>query len=519
MKFNLSVRYITLGLLIIWGGALLGFGLIHNDILGLQESAAKNLILAWSINDNVISPVGTYGAPDFRAVAFFVVGMYWSGNVLAVKIFTLLIAFAAAILMFRSTRAPVNQPLNQSTSPPSEPSSTEETPPPQEKITIPWTTYFENNEAATISTVLLLISPILITQIDSIGAGPYLLLILGLAAFMDQRYRDGGNHLGGWYFIQMLVVAMSVSLHPAGLAYPIALIWTWIRENDKPAEKKSIILGSLITTFIVVSMRLGWPDGLDWFANPVQVLSDAALNGLSGLEQQANMSIGLLLSGLFIYIVIRDREYLFKQFAGLLLLFGSIIGLLTADATWALLVITLLIYRGTAILLNFNDTASKETLFSKRGIILVITLVIATTFMLTNKNYIQNKKMEIVSATDALIRTACVEAQDIEKPFKAASQWPARTMIACRREVFPLPPAAESGGALLEKITGITHIVFDHSKEANEGLSNNIAELSGIAETIALQKGGVVVRIRNNETSNESESTTNKQPAIQESNQ
>ncbi len=515
MKSYLSPRYIVLALVIIWGGAILGFGLIHNDVLGLQESAAKDLILAWSINDNVISPVGSYGAPDFRAVPFYVVGLYWSGSVLAVKIFTILITFAAAILMFRSTGLSPGLPPNNTSSTyrthsaDGEPLAT--TPPPA--------TYFGGTEAAAISTALLLISPIIITQIDSIGAGPYLLLVIGFAAFMDKRYRDNGNHLGGWYFIQMLVVALAVSLHPAGLAYPLTLIWVWLTEKNKPAEKKSIIIGSLITTFIVISMRLGWPDGLNWFANPLQILSDAAVNGLSGLGQHANMSIGLVLAGLWVFIVIRDRQYFLHQFSGLLLLFASIIGLVSADSTWALIVMTLLIYRGIHMLVTFNDSASKETLLSKRGFVLAITLFIATAFMLANKDYVQNKKMEMVSPTDMLIRTVCAEAQDLEKPFKAASQWPARTMIACRRDVFPLPRAAESGGKLLDKITGITHMVFDHGDTANQALANNIAELSGIAETIAVQKGGVVIRMRNNLTTEESKHSIEKQPLPQENKQ
>jgi len=254
-------------------------------------------------------------------------------------------------------------------------------------------------------------------------------------------------------------------------------------------------------------MRWGWPDGLDWFANPFTVLSDAAQNGLSGLGPHANIGIGLTIFLLLIFIIVRDREYLLHQFSGRLLLLGSIIGMVAADATWALLVITLLIYRGTYLLVKFNDSASKENLLSKRGFVITGTLIIATIFMLSNKGYTQYRSMEIVSPTDALIRTVCTEAEDHEKPFKAASQWPARTMIVCRRDVFPLPPAASNGEELLSKMTGITHMLFNHNDEANQGLSNNIADLSGLAQTIALQKGGVVIRFKKNNSSENDKKT------------
>ncbi|MFV2056567.1 MAG: hypothetical protein ACC707_08875, partial [Thiohalomonadales bacterium] len=298
MPFNLPPRYITLILLIIWTGALIAFGLIHSDVYGMEEGAAKNLILIWSVVDQIASPVGTYGSPDFRAFLFIPVGLYWPGSLFAAKVFTAIIMFFAGVLLFQ---------LHSK----------------------------KNYEAASISTALLLLSPIVITQIDAVGSGAYLLLCFGLSHVVDQRYRDSGNHLGGSYFIQILILALAVSLHPMGLAYPIAIIWSWWNEKNDLVARKSVLISTIVTTILISAFRLGWPDIQSWFTNPIQVFSDAAVNGLSGLGGKAHIGIGLFLLSLLSIILFKDRENILSTLTGRSLTIAVLIGLLSADASWA----------------------------------------------------------------------------------------------------------------------------------------------------------------------------------------
>jgi len=78
--------------------------------------------------------------------------------------------------------------------------------------------------------------------------------------------------------------------------------------------------------------------------------------------------------------------------------------------------------------------------------------------------------------------------------FIAASQWPARTLLATRRDVLPLPPASEEMADFSAKIRGITHVAFNPQQEHMHGLARNFAALSDKYETIALMPGGVVLK-------------------------
>lgn len=459
MPSNIAPRYLALGLFAVWLGILLLFGLIHSDVFGLEESAAKNLILIWSVVDQIASPVGVYSTPDLRAFLFIPVGLYWPGSLFAAKIFTAGISFLAVLCLYRLGRR-------------------------------------QDNEAAIISAVLLLVSPIVITQIDAIGSGPYLLLCFGLAQIVDQRYRGSGNHLGGWYFTQILLIALAVSLHPMGLAYPIALMWAWWKEQENLVARKSVLISTVITTILIAAFSLGWPDMQGWFANPFQVLSDAAANGLSGLGGRANIGIGIFLFGILAYLLFKDWKNTLSTFTGRVLLISSIGGIVSADATWALLTLSLILIRGIPLLIRISDSFAARNFLGQRGLVLVSIVLISMMFMLSNKTYVQQKELELVAPVDSVIRAICAEAIDPDKPFKAASQWPARTLIACRRDVFPLPPAAPTGEELLTRIKGITHLAFDHTMEKNQGLVDNMSDLSGATETLSLQNAGVVVHIK-----------------------
>ncbi len=473
MILPISRRYYVLAALVVWGAAILSFGLLRFNTIGIEEGAAKDLLMLWSVVDKIASPVGTFGTPDLRTLLLLPVTLYWSGSIIAAKVFTMIVMFGAVFLLFQWRTKDNN----------------------------------ENQEAALLASALLLILPLTITQIDIMSTAPYLLLMFAFAHWLHGTYSEKGRHLGGWYFTQLFTVMIAVSLHPAALAYPLALAWHWHRnKNENQIHKtKSVLIGTLMVTTLIISFRMGWQDGLAWMSNPIQTLSDAFANGLTGVGEPASITIGLIIITLMACILYRDRQRIATDFLTTLLALGLIIGLVAADGTWALLAYTLLLYRGIPILIELNQKIKSESLIGQRGLVIVITFLLATTFMLVNKAYVHNHTMELYSARDTLINTLCLDhspdADDKETPFVVASQWPAQTMLNCRGVVFPLPKAAADGSTLAKNIKGITHLVFDHNKESNKALAANIAELSGTAQTVVLQTGGVVISIRQPEIS------------------
>ena len=459
---RIPVGYAALGVLIAWGAALLTLGLLRQSVIGIDEGAAKDLLLLWSISDRVASPVGTFGAPDLRAILYIPPAIYWPGSITAAKVFTLMLMFGAIYLLFK------------------------------------WN-HTKNNESSLIASALLLICPITITQIDTLSPGPYLVLCVALAYWLDNRYISKGRHLGGWYFVQLIVVALAVSMHPIGLAYPLALAYIWAtRDTEQGKErKKSIFIGVAIASALITAFRMGWQDNIAWFSNPLQTLADAIQNGYSQLAEPGNLAIGAIALAVLCLVIFYDRKFLTKNISGCFLLFGTIIGLVAADGSWALFATTLVLYRGAHLLINFNDSFKSETLIAKRGIVIVLGFILTTSFMTIDRQYANHLTMEMHTPSDELIRNLCDRANTLpeEAPFKAASEWPARTMIACRRDVFPLPAAAENGPALLERIQGITHLIFNHNTEENKGLARNIADLPGVTKTLAIQPGGVIIHI------------------------
>ena len=69
-------------------------------------------------------------------------------------------------------------------------------------------------------------------------------------------------------------------------------------------------------------------------------------------------------------------------------------------------------------------------------------------------------------------------------------------MIACKRDVLPLPPPAKEGEDFLNTIKGITHLMFNPYQPTYRELGRTIAQLGGATQTLALQQGGVIIKIR-----------------------
>lgn len=450
---RIPVRYWVIALLVVWGG--ISLFLLRHDAYGLDEGAARALLLNWSVVDNVANPVVTFGVPDFRALFFIPLGMYWSGNLMAAKVFTLLIAFAAAVLLYQ------------------------------------WRERVAGKEVALIATGLLLICPVTLLQIDSLGAGPYLLALFAYGALLDQSYRAIGPPLGGKYFTQMVLVAAVVTLHPAGLAYPVALAWGWYKNPVSARNQKYMYLGMAIALAFISLLCAGW-HGLEYWSNPVTALQSA----IFGPAPSDTSIAGVFLAIILVVVTLVNRRRLLEDLMGTMLLFALILGALAADLSWAMLAVVIVIYYGISSLIRLNESLGGTDFLRQRGGVMLVIVIVATVFMNVDKGYYSYTQAGLLSARDELIRTLALDAADTAKPFRAASQWPARTMIVVKRDVLPLPPAAKDPETLLKMIPGITHIMFDPYNGANLDLARNISQLSGVLETLAPQPGGVIVRMR-----------------------
>ncbi|MEQ6340377.1 MAG: hypothetical protein M3A44_01675 [Gammaproteobacteria bacterium] len=452
MQYRMSGRHLGLLAMIIWGGAILALGLVSFEPYRLDEGAARGLLLNWSVVDNIASPIVIFGLPDFRALFFIPLGLYWSGSIIAAKVYTLMMAFSAILLLYS------------------------------------WSRKISGIEAALISSALLAISPLMITQVDAIGAGPYLLLIFGLGAWLDKTYRAAQRPLSGWFFLQLLAVGTSVTLHPAGLAYPLALMWRWYKDPTDARQKRHVLIGATLITTIVLIMRLGWPD-IAWWNNPVATLG---LVNLGNPLEEPSWIVGVLSSTLLLLVLWLERRALLNDLMGTMLLLSLLIGLAAADATWAMLALVLVLYRGVPRLIATNKTS----MMGRYGVVMIVMLIVSMSFMLADKSYARIIQDGELSPEDQLIKLLAMEASDTKQPFRAASQWPARTMIACKRDVLPLPPPAKDGETLLKTIKGITHLTFNPYNPAFRELGRNIAQLGAATQTLALQQGGVIIKIR-----------------------
>lgn len=459
MSPQLITRLWTLAALLVWGGIILGFGLVRLDSYGLDEGAAMALLLNWSVSDQIASPVTTFGGPDFRALLFIPLGLYWSGSMLAAKVFTLLATFGAALLMWNWSRK-------------------------------------QDEETALIATGLLLIAPVTLALADSLGSGPYLLALFGLGWLLDKKYRASEHRISSLYFVQTLLVAITVTLHPIGLAYPLALAWHWHKNPKSAKQKQQVWIGLAAATVIVLAMQTGWI-AIHWLASPLTTLTDAMLGRRVWFDPSIAWLIGLIPAALLIAVLITSLRGLLSDLLGTTLLLAIVIGLLAADANWAFIALAVLFYSGIPLLIRANVALGQRAGFvGQRGLVLVAMVAVATMFMQADRAHRENLQNELLSPEDEVIQALAREAEDPKRPFLAASQWPARTMIACRRDVLPLPPAATDGAALLKSIKGLTHVVFDHHNPDHSQLAKNFSEITDLTETLAVLPGGVIIKLR-----------------------
>lgn len=458
--------YLALSL---WGA--LSYMLLHKTPYGIDEGAARALLLVWSVTEDVVSPIVTLGLPDFRTLFFVPVGYLWVGNIVAAKIFTLLVMSCAVWAIHR------------------------------------WRQHSGNAESALLASGLLLISPLLIDQIDTISVAPYLLIIFALGAWLDQIYRESPHAFGGMYFSQIVLCLVSVTLHPVGLAYPLALLWAWHKNPSDKKHKNYFFGGIIFVVIFALLLTMGWHLS-EWFANPIRSLS-GLLSGSPGTEDTGIFrwvsGIGILL--ILLLVVWKQAGNLWADFLGRSLLIALVIGILVGDETWSIVVLTICLYWGLPLLLPTR--ANSSGFWGQRGMAMLLLFVISTTFMLVDKARYQMVLAGQMSPRDSLIKTLAEDSgnflneepgQDAaaaKKTIRVASQWPGLTMLACRCDALPLPPSAKDSEALLAMLRGINYLIFDPRDPVNSSLSSNLATMdAGKVETVALQKGGVIVEIK-----------------------
>jgi len=457
MLARIPIQIKILLLFLFWGGLALLFHLLRFDPYGIDEAAARALLLNWSVADHVVNPIVVFGLPDLRVLLFAPLGIYWTGSIIAVKVFTALIAFAASLLLYRWARRTMSE------------------------------------EVALIGSGLLLVAPLTFAQINAVGIGPFLLLLFALGQWLDGKYRQAQRQLGGWYFIQLIVAAIAVSLHPAGLAYPLSLMWEWYKNPIDKRHRLQVMAGLGIVTVLILILRFGWP-ALEWGDNPMAVLTDLVY--VSGPNSEGpSWMLGLIPSGILVLFVLSDLRELFNDVLGRMLLGGLLLGSVAADPGWAMLALAIILYRGLHRLISINQGLQAGGLAGQRGMVLVAVFALTTAYMIADKVQRFDILQGAVSPQDDVIRTLSGELEDLKQPVVTISQWPARTLLATKQTTFPLPPPAQDAQGLLKNLHGAHFLLFDPYDKSNKQLTRQVSELTSQLKTIMVRQGAVLVEI------------------------
>jgi hypothetical protein len=437
---------------------------------GLTEEGAKALLVAWSIGDAVASAAFTLGAPDIRVILFLPLGFIWSGQVVAAKVLTLLIMAGAGVALYR------------------------------------WRRRDDQAEAALLATGLLLIAPLTVDSINALSAAPFLLAICGAAAWLNRMLGSERATFGGSFFAQLLACAAAVTLHPAGLAYPLILFFTWWRDPPDQRHREHFLVGIPLVVLLALTMRLGWP-GMIWGQNPLP----AAAAVFVGSRAEASLSGGEWLGGFALLaataaVALHERRRLLADLTGGTLLLGVLLGAVAADRTWGVLLLALLLYGGLPWLLRACAPLAGRGLLVERGWLWLLLLLLCTSFMRRDKTDYEAGRHQLLSAEDQLISDFAAGLNSLRAgdstggghstaAILVASSWPARTSIACQCDGLPLPPAAKDPDSQLAMMRGVSYVILADNAD-NGALANNFAQLGSRIEVLSRQPGGVILHIK-----------------------
>lgn len=465
--FSLSSTYKVYLSLLAWG--VITVLLLRHDAYGLDEFGSRALLLAWSIADQLANvAVLSFGVPDLRTLLYLPIGFLWPGKLLAAKVLGIVaLAIAARLLYAARSRS-------------------------------------GGAEGTLLATGLLLLSPLALSQIDGLASGVYLLAAFGIGAWADGRYRSNPRPFNGWFFGLLAVCAFSASLHPAGLALPLALGWSW-RTLPQARKFQNIFLAALVfASCFILPMRDGWLD-LNWLQNPVFSLSSVFTGSpvQDEFSWAAQWLPGAAVIALAVFVAARKWREAWAEVAGRSLLGGVIIGAFVGDHAWAMLVLAFVLYYGLPMLVPAKKGKSEG-----RSALLGVVFACTTIFMLADKTYyvsthhgpltVQDGLIKDIAQAAAAERKAADAANDAgaSTHFLVASEWPGRTMIACKCDVLPLPPTkAHSPQKQLATLRGIDYMLFNPKQTSNLELAHNLALLGGAIETVSLESGGVIVRV------------------------
>lgn len=463
-------RYQGYVALLLW--SIIAILLLRRDLFNLDEAASRALLLSWSISDQIASSVTTFGMPDLRALLFLPVGFLWTGNVFAAKIMAVVLLACAAWFYYI------------------------------------WERRSAGAESALLASGLLIISPLTLEQIDTLSPGVFLLAAFALGSWLDTQYRANPRLFNGWYFAQLFVCAFSTSLHPAGLAYPLALLWSWRTEPLDTKQRKYFWAGITFVVLFVLLVRMGWGNQV-WLENPIHSLS-AILTPPPLEDGQSAMQWlqGGIIFGLIVAIVFSRFRKIWPDLTGRTLLIALLLGALIGDHSWGFIALSALLYFGLPLLTG--TPANPVTgLVKHRGWLLLLVFVCSTFFMRADRAYYEAGHSGKLSAQDQLIKALAVAAENDRRirdtndgknhaRFIVASEWPGRTMIACKCDTFPLPPVASDPQSQLTQLHGITYLLLDPKQTANIELARNLSLLGGAIETLSLQPGGVLLHVVEN---------------------
>jgi len=429
--------------------------LFRYDNYGIEEGAALAILMNWSIVHQIASPVAFSGVPDLRAVMFIPLDMHWAGSLIAVKVFTMYILFGTALLMYR------------------------------------WSKEVYSGESSMIATTLLLLAPISLIQTDTIGSGIYLLFCFVVIVWLNQMVRDSNKTLPSWFFLQLVMAALAISMHPMGLAVPLALTIHWWRNTGDIAKARWMTGSIAFITGFILFVRWNWY-GMDEASSPLSILGDSILG--SPLLHPPQFGFGILIGAL---LLISIGMHLYRRIndpVSIMLIAASLIGLLHADHAWVFIAWASTLYLGIPLLIEINQRIGSQNLMGQRGILLLVVMAVATISMLNTRQIGEISKNSLKGPADTVISVLEREAADLDAPFIAASQWPARTLLVCRRDVLPLPPADDDVATFRRQTAGLTHIAFNHHLKHLQALSRNAASMGDIFKSIAVYPGGVVLK-------------------------
>ncbi len=455
-------------ILLVWAVAC--FMILHRGPYGIEEQAAKAVLLDWSIADHVANSIVTLGVPDFRSLIWFPLSFIFPGQVLAAKAAMIGLVALTAWGLYR------------------------------------WMEGRGGEEPGMLATGLWLISPVTLLQIDHLSPGIGVVASFVAAYWTDKAYRAQPRMLGGMFFAQLGLAAFVVSLHPVGLVYPALLAWDWHKNPVTPLQKRFFLGGLGAVTLMSLLLSWGW-SGVYWFHNPMPDMMPlwhhfSEYEG-SDLTFLNGLLVALLLF-LLAWTLLSRRKVAQLTLLGRCLWWGTLVSLLNGDATFVLLGMTLLLYMGLEGVLAWG--ALRLGFAKQRGWVLLLLFFVSTVAMQSDRDWYEYGRQQMLTAQDQLIQTmaltveqereAAEKAHAPEPRIRVASQWPARTMMACRCDALPLPPVTKDAGSQLAMMKGLTHLILTPGDSGNIGLVRNLSLLGNEVETQSLQQGGVMLAIK-----------------------